>query len=787
MSPSYRTLLVLWLAVAACGLASAQAPLLSDAVVCQALTPRGEAVSPGTWFPGGTKSLILRFRTLEVPRATPAEVRWLLHGSTLSVKQLTLGPNRVAYDRFMLGMAEPFPIGTYDVIVSVGGRAAARVRFRIGGQAPETTEAPVGATATLATGAKTPGVGAPMDTTVTGAVAGTTPAGSGVAAAGLTPPSLLPPPTTSASAAPAVPVGAAPAPTSPVISAATGAAPTTPAAAQQESGHTPTGSSAALPAPVSPATPAVAAPVTGSSATTTSPATTSATAPETAVTEPEGPDAGTGQVAPVAPVGTPLGPRAGLPTTTPLVGGPETNYQPAPSATELLRISPEVPVSPVQPAVARTGEDMVAPPVKSGPRPLTRTAGQAPEATHTTTAAGEPSTAPAAEGAVAAPPATPLGPRTSQAAPGSGQAPLAAPLSTPPTTATTAASTQPGVPVAPEVPVAAAPQTPGTSTEPRQPTTPEAPTPPAETAPTPTPVPATEPAPAATTAPGPETAPTPAPVPTPAPAPAARPLVLRGPLLADGIAEDLLPVVLNKDAVKLYLVNLVPVPDPAGIQPLWSLKMADGRFWPPGVQTPAGLYAGDNPDPNPGTQLLYSDHMDGITPLYEVPRHEAALHAARENEASLLVVSREVYDVRRKAWQDSVSGWSWVWFARQVDLTAGDTLVACLVDVKRSDRAPEDFTPTARETVMLLDEQGKAVRPRDIDAEITGQLAGGLGAAARGLNPKDAVAFCEGISSKGVKGLRAWTVTKPGRYQVWSLMPLDKSRATCKIWSTATK
>ncbi|MCE5215491.1 hypothetical protein LLH03_00550 [bacterium] len=776
MSPSYRTLLVLWLLVAACGLASAQASLLSDAVVCQALTPRGEAVSPGTWFPGGTKSLILRFRTLEVPRGTPAEVRWLLHGSTLSVKQLTLGPNRVAYDRFMLGMAEPFPIGTYDVIVSVNGRADSRVRFRIGGQAPETTEAPVGATVTPTTGAKTPGVGAPMDTTVTGAVAGTTPAGSGAAATDVKPPSLLPPPTASASVAPAVPVGASPAPTSPVISPVTAAAPTTPAAAQSEAGRALTGSSAALPAPVSPATPVAAAPVTGSSATAPSPATTSTATLQTAEVKPQSPGSGLEQTAPVAPVGTPLGPRAGLPTTTPLVGGSEATYQPAPTSTELLRVSPEVPVSPVQAVVARTGEDLVASPVKGGPHTLTRTAGQLPEAAHTTAGAGEPSAAASAtEGALAAPPATPLGPRSNQAAPGAGQAPLAAPLSAPPTTGTTAASAQPGVPVAPEVPTAATAETPGTLTEPRQPTTPAAPTPGA--------TPAPETAPAATTPLKPETAPTPAPAPTPA----AKPLVLRGPLLADGIAEDLLPVVLNKDAVKLYLVNLVPVPGPAGIQPLWSIKMADGRFWPPGVQTPAGFYAGDNPDPNPGTQLLYSDHMDGITPLYEVPRHEAALHAARENEASLLVVSREVYDVRRKAWQDSVGGWSWVWFARQVDLTAGDTLVACLVDVKRSDRAPEDFTSTARETVMLLDEQGKAVRPRDIDAEITSQLAGGLGAAARGLDPKDAVAFCEGISAKGVRGLRAWAVTKPGRYQVWSLLPLDKSRATCKIWTTAAK
>ena len=326
----------------------------------------------------------------------------------------------------------------------------------------------------------------------------------------------------------------------------------------------------------------------------------------------------------------------------------------------------------------------------------------------------------------------------------------------------------PGAPVVPP-PTPVAPVTPGGG----------GPVPPV----TPTSPPDVKPAPAGGTV-------TPGPIPTPAPVPVtpptAKPLVLRGPLIADAVAEDLLPVQLPKDAVKLYHVNLVPVDrQPPGLQPMWAMKVADGRFWPVGLPTPFGLWAGDKPAVSPSDLLLYADHIDGIAPLYEVSRQEARVMAVRDNDAAVLSTGRDIYDIRRKAWQAPAARWQWTWFVRQLDVEPGDTVVACLTDLKRSRRVPADFTPAAEETLFLLDEAGNRVAPGEVDSKALSQIAEPLDPAAKGLSTADVTAFRAGIKAKGVVGLASWLVPTKGRYQIWAALNFDKSAATCKTWTTA--
>lgn len=245
-----------------------------------------------------------------------------------------------------------------------------------------------------------------------------------------------------------------------------------------------------------------------------------------------------------------------------------------------------------------------------------------------------------------------------------------------------------------------------------------------------------------------------------------RPVRLKGPLSADAVAEDLPPVQLPADAVKLYRVELVPVDEPAGLQPLWLMRVPDGRLWPPGLPTQFGLYAGEIPDPSPGDLLLYSDHIDGVIPLYQPPIQEVRLHAARENEAGLLFLSRELFDRRRAAWQKTTQGWRWMWYVRNVDLERGQALVACLTDVGRSRRAPADFAPTVTEETYLLDQTGNRVPPRPAPPEVQRQVVASLGG-----------------SDRGIVGLGYWVAPTAGRYQVWAALPLDRARATCRVWT----
>jgi hypothetical protein len=312
--------------------------------------------------------------------------------------------------------------------------------------------------------------------------------------------------------------------------------------------------------------------------------------------------------------------------------------------------------------------------------------------------------------------------------------------------------------------------------------------PPAEAAPAPEPPVETTPGPAADPVAAPE--PTPAPVtepvvtPEPAPAPTGK-LVVAGPVAADVIAEDAPPVKLSDEAVELYHVALEQVPEPPGLQPLWVMKVPDGRLWPPDSPTPFGLWAGEQPEVSPADLLLYSDHIDGVVPLYEVPLQEALVHAVRENEAGLLSMAREMYDARREAWQQSARNWQWMWYVRQVDLEPGDTLVGCLVDLRRARRAPEEFNPAAPEQVILLDEQGRRVEAGQLTLEMLHGIAPGLGMTEEGMPEADAAALRAALEGRGAAGLAAWTVPAAGRYQVWAALGMDKSRARCLVWTAS--
>lgn len=248
-------------------------------------------------------------------------------------------------------------------------------------------------------------------------------------------------------------------------------------------------------------------------------------------------------------------------------------------------------------------------------------------------------------------------------------------------------------------------------------------------------------------------------------------------------AEDLPPLELGREAVELYHVALTPVTTPPGLQPMWIMSVPDGRPWPPEFPPRLGLYAGEKPEPSPAGLLLYSDHKDGICPLYEVPREEAASLATRENQAAVLYMDRkEMYDLRHKVWQKRPAGWQLMWFVRQVDLEPGDTVLGCLRDVKRSRRAPADLPPAPPEALVLLDDAGQRVAASGLTADMLPGVAKSLGDVAQGV-PTDAPGpFLKGLADHGTVGLTAWTAPTRGRYQVWAALGTDKCAARCLVW-----
>jgi len=262
------------------------------------------------------------------------------------------------------------------------------------------------------------------------------------------------------------------------------------------------------------------------------------------------------------------------------------------------------------------------------------------------------------------------------------------------------------------------------------------------------------------------------------------PLGLTGPLAADVVAEDLPPVTLGRSGVQLHHVLLAPAVEPAALQPLWALKAPDGRFWPVGMPKQLYLHAGPDPDPSPADLFVYSDHVDGIMPLHEVSRREVLLTAAQENNAALLHMSREVYDHRRAAWQKRPAGWSIMWYARQVDLKEGETVVACLSELKRSRRAPADVPVEAAESVMLLDETGNRVEPGEMTAEIALQVAATLDEEGANTVVDDSASVMAQMARRGMVGFATWRAPATGRYQVWCALGVDKCAARCLVWMT---
>ncbi len=262
-----------------------------------------------------------------------------------------------------------------------------------------------------------------------------------------------------------------------------------------------------------------------------------------------------------------------------------------------------------------------------------------------------------------------------------------------------------------------------------------------------------------------------------------------GPLVADAIAEDLPPLELSDQAVELHRVELVTADDSVrrpGIEPYWVMKVPDGRLWPPSLPHQFPLYAGPDPAPNPEDLFLYSDHIDGIMPLYEVPLPEAGMHMARENQAGLLSVSREMYDVRREAWQSQANTWQWLWYVRDIDLSAGDLVTGYLTDLKRSRRVPEDFQPGVGEALILLNEQGQRVQPSGFEQRSTAALLEALGDRLTGVDTSDPEALSGEVRRRGLMGLALWQAPQTGRYQLWAALPLDQCQAQSLVWVSRT-
>ncbi len=800
-----------------CALAAvcADGGLVSEAVICRGVSSKGQPVSPNSWFPAGITSLTLWFRTADAGAETlRGEVRWLLGNSTLATREVDVRPGGFGFSTYSLAMDEPLPSGTYQAVLSVGNRQEARAVVRVGGKAPEReavkaiipedgavasgsglrrsarSESPDSAPGLRATESASETSGAvPPSESAAPEVAIDPGTGAGAVAPPAVPPAAgaqtgLQPDETVEEApaqtpAPAVPVAATGTETGGEQAPATPPAP--PAVPTGLAGDT--GEEAQSPSTVEEGSalvepPTLPAPIAaGESAETVHIVTVEHTGlrrpampvPPPAVTqtdrgqsppatEDEEEDEG---ALPTGPSSTPLGPR------TAKDGGPRplvdrSRASQGGAAGEQSAVATRSSDLPPPAPLLRTRQS--APPASetpdeqpSGPRPALRTAPRvlspaaAPDVAEDLPGPAEP----------IAPPSTSDGGDTEEEpGTGAGVSVMPAPEELP-SPATTPGGTETDTPPANEAGQVAAGHGDAAGEEPSGAATAEA-TPPAEAAP---PAEVTEDLPL--------------------------PEVIRfeGPLVADAIAEDLPPLELSDQAVELHRVELVTADDTVrrpGIEPYWVMKVPDGRLWPPSLPHQFPLYAGPDPAPNPEDLFLYSDHIDGIMPLYEVPLPEAGMHMARENQAGLLSVSREMYDVRRQAWQSQANTWQWLWYVRDVDLSAGDLVTGYLTDLKRSRRVPEDFQPGVGETLFLLNEQGQRVWPLGFEQRSAAALVEALGDRLTDVDTSDPQALSGEVRRKGLMGLALWQAPQSGRYQLWAALPLDKCQAQSLVWVSRT-
>jgi len=808
------------LAIALCcaAVAAADSGLISEAVVCRSVSPKGQPVSPAAWFPAGTTSLTLWFRTHELStEVMRGEVHWLLGNTTLTTKEVTLRSASFGSCTYSLPMDEPLPAGSYQAVISVGTRPETKVVVRVGGKGPvrsaskavvPESEAP-GGSGGLKRSARTEDTGSPArlsPSATTGRLPG------GAQATRVEGVGIVPPPLPSA-VGPEVAVapddsGAADtgAPTAPAVPSAADAGPAEPAAASAPdvpptpaSVHTATGGEAGVGSPstvdnvprpvVVPAPPRVGSGGLEGAveiATVGGPPTGTASfpAPPIGATRPSGSAVPTGAapeaaevMEPTGPTSTPLGPRSSDGTgPRPLVERPRVPAGSTP--TQRAGTSPDPRPSPtgrpsplVRPRPASQAAVGAQAPGPAQPKPALRTAAQLPQETDTEATEDVTPTAP-----VLRPPPSEAGSESTQQPSGT-ETPAPDELPSPATgTITTPPEGGGGAPA----------DTPPTTGPAEAPAATDAPTAPEPGGATETPAPdrtqaAETPAPDGTTE-----APDPGTVESTAP-PVEMPDVLsfQGPLVVDAIAEDLPPLELSDKAVELHRVELVRPDDPIsrpGIEPYWVLRIPDGRLWPPGLPHQFPICAGPEPTPNPEELLLYSDHIDGIMPLYDVPLAEARLHMAREDQSSLLSVSREMYDERRPAWEARAAGWHWLWYIRDMDLNAGDVVVSYLGDAKRSRRVPDDFEPTATEFLSLLDEQGQRVEPRAFDDKSAQAVSVALGERLKDVSASDPASLSGEARQAGLLALTMWCVPKTGRYQLWGGLPFDRCQAQSLVW-----
>ncbi|MDI9583299.1 MAG: hypothetical protein QM473_03700 [Acidobacteriota bacterium] len=858
------------LLVLSASLAQAAPAPVTGAVICHGVTPKGQPISPASWFPKGARAIYVWFRAGEVPPGTRAHIRWSLNGGTLKTDEVALNSGRPAWNRYEIALGEPLPLGRYEAQVTVGDSAPIRASAQVGGDEPLPEEtravqpdepAPAtgvsalsrsdrnapqpGGSARLARAASPelvapvigPSAPAPSETPAgilgpavvappMDAIAPEEPAASPVVVTG---PSLADAPP----AGPPVPSGILAIPSVEAPEVAIRIAPRPPAVVDDsmvlrvtDPGSTTAATTwtagagvvsvgapapAVVPAPVAAsAGPAITIPEAAPGVVTfyppvLGPAGTTPGAPGTvppASSQPESP--APEETAPsIGPaLSEPLGPRTqpsggAQPVVKPPPAEAVASAPAGPSAVPSTASGASVPrhISPVRADEPESAAD------SGGSRPLIARSATSREPATRSARGPEPDAAGARRPGTALllptrPKARPIpgGPAPDEPiveAPPAEVKPLLVPSGS-------SESAEPSAAVGDYVPVTMPPAAPGASAAPvERPEPVTAPPAPEVRAPI---VPEVAPAaPAGGAEPGAEAVAAPEKTPTPAgngapesaPAPAETPpmptdtaprvLVMQAPLIAGIGAEDLPPVELPDTAVKLHYVELIATPEPAGLQPMWIARAPDGRLWPPGMPTQLGLSAGENPDPDPSTLLLYSDHVDGITPLYEVPRGEAMLHAVRENDAALLYVSREMFDQRRQAWLETARDWRWMWYVRQVDLSLGQRISACLYDLARSRRVPEAYQATGRTECLLIGPDGQRISPSTVTPELCAALSPSI-EGAEALPADDPVAFIAGLEAGGVQALTVWTAPASGRYQVWSALPVDRAAASCKVW-----
>ncbi|NSW57006.1 MAG: hypothetical protein HPY44_13425 [Armatimonadetes bacterium] len=856
--------------VLSAGFGQAAPEPVTGAVVCHGVTPKGQPISPTSWFPKGARAIYVWFRAGDVPPGTRAQIRWSLNGGTLKTDEVVLNAGRPAWSRYEIALGEPLPVGRYEAQVTVGDSAPVRVSARVGGDEPLADEtravqptepaSPTGvsalsrsdrASAQPAGGARlaraaspepvapvigpsapapsSPSVGMPVPAVVTPAVDAIAPEEAAPSPVVVTGPSLADAPP----AGPPPPSGILARPTVGAPELAVRIAPETPAVVDDSlvlrvtdpapaisattwtagAGIVPRGepTQATTPAPVAaaPVGPAITIPEAGPGVVTFFPP---VLAPAGTVPE------ATGTVPPASPQPAGPAPDAAAPTAASVLSaplGPRTQPSGGAQPVVMPRPADEVASTPAGPSVV--------PSTVSGasiPRPITPVRVDEPEAAAddagsrpliSRSASGREPTARSARrpesdaGDSQRSGSTLLLPTRPKARPiPGGPAPDEPIVEAPPAevkpllaSCGSSGSAEPTAAVGDYVPITVPPAAPGESVPSVErpapvtaPPAPEVPVPVVPQAGADAHEESTEPGAAAT---APPKAPTPdgdgarepagalAETPTTPPATAPRDLVLQAPLIAGIAAEDLPPVELSDTAVKLHYVELTATPEPAGLQPMWIVRAPDGRLWPPGMPTQLGLFAGDSPDPDPSTLLLYSDHVDGITPLYEVTRGEAMLHAVRENDAALLYVSRDMFDQRRQAWLETARDWRWMWYVRQVDLSIGQSVTACLCDLTRSRRVPEFYQATGRPECVLIGPNGQRISPSTVTPQLCAALSPSI-EGAQALPVDDPGAFVAGLEARGVSALTTWTAPSAGRYQVWAALPIDRAAASCKVW-----